>query len=61
MPHAPPDTLPYLIRTAALRAAAEEALCDMEMRLLDSQDAILRTNDLVRKTDARLAAWEVGR
>jgi hypothetical protein len=56
MAHPLPDTLPYLIRALELRAAAEAAQLDMEMRLLDSQDAILRSNDLVRKTDARLAA-----
>jgi hypothetical protein len=57
MPHAPPDTQPYLIRTMPLRAAVEEALLDWEMRLLDSRDAISRSSDLLRKTDDRLAAW----
>lgn len=60
MAHAVPDTPPYLIRALALRAAAEEAQLDMEMRLLDSRDAILRSNDLVRKTNARLAGWGSG-
>ena len=57
MAHALPNTLPYLIRALALRAAAEAAQLDMEMRVLDSREAILRSIDLVRKTDARLAAW----
>ena len=56
MPQIAPETLPYLIQALTLRAAAEMTLFDIEMRCLDSREAISRSNDLMRRTDARLAA-----